>query len=128
MIRKICKDLGIDMTKLYELFPTGPAKGACKLAGLSKPTGCVWKGCMQNLSREKKRKYPMGFYILSYLCIAVFIVATGCLIYRQINLPLHVRWEIYPVQHETDRKGGLWWFLHGRGELVEQSIQELALQ
>jgi dissimilatory sulfite reductase related protein len=41
MIRKICKDLGIDMKKLYELFPTGPAKGACKLAGLSKPTGCV---------------------------------------------------------------------------------------
>jgi nitrate reductase gamma subunit len=43
----------------------------------------------------------MGFYVLSYLCIAVFILATGCLIYRQINLPLHVRWEIYPVQHET---------------------------
>ncbi len=41
MIRKICKDNGIDMKKLYELFPTGPAKGACKLAGLSKPTGCV---------------------------------------------------------------------------------------
>ncbi len=41
MIRKICKDLKIDMKKLYELFPTGPAKGACKLAGLSKPTGCV---------------------------------------------------------------------------------------
>ena len=41
MIRKICKDLGIDMKKLYELFPTGPAKGACKLAGLAKPTGCV---------------------------------------------------------------------------------------
>ena len=43
----------------------------------------------------------MGFYVLSYLCIAVFIGATGCLIYRQISLPLHVRWEIYPVQHET---------------------------
>ena len=41
MIRKICKDCGVDMKKLYELFPTGPAKGACKLAGLSKPTGCV---------------------------------------------------------------------------------------
>ncbi|HQN67726.1 MAG TPA: TusE/DsrC/DsvC family sulfur relay protein, partial [Smithellaceae bacterium] len=27
MIRKICKDLKIDMKKLYELFPTGPAKG-----------------------------------------------------------------------------------------------------
>ncbi len=43
----------------------------------------------------------MGFYILSYVCIAVFIGATGCLIYRQITLPLHVRWEIYPVRHET---------------------------
>ena len=41
MIRKVCKDNGIDMKRLYELFPTGPAKGACKLAGLSKPTGCV---------------------------------------------------------------------------------------
>ena len=41
MIRKICKDTGFDLKKIYELFPSGPAKGACKLAGLSKPTGCV---------------------------------------------------------------------------------------
>jgi len=26
---------------LYELFPSGPAKAACKIAGLPKPTGCV---------------------------------------------------------------------------------------
>lgn len=26
---------------LYELFPYGPAKQACKVAGLPKPTGCV---------------------------------------------------------------------------------------
>jgi TusE/DsrC/DsvC family sulfur relay protein len=26
---------------VYELFPSGPAKGACKVAGLPKPTGCV---------------------------------------------------------------------------------------
>lgn len=26
---------------LYELFPEGPAKQACKYAGLPKPTGCV---------------------------------------------------------------------------------------
>lgn len=41
MIRKLCKDTGYSLKKIYELFPTGPAKGACKLAGAPKPTGCV---------------------------------------------------------------------------------------
>jgi TusE/DsrC/DsvC family sulfur relay protein len=41
MIRKLCKETGFDLKKIYQLFPSGPAKGACKLAGLSKPTGCV---------------------------------------------------------------------------------------
>ncbi|GAB6179279.1 TusE/DsrC/DsvC family sulfur relay protein [Desulfotomaculum defluvii] len=41
MVRKLCKDTGYSLKGLYELFPTGPAKGACKLAGLPKPTGCV---------------------------------------------------------------------------------------
>ncbi|HPS25746.1 MAG TPA: TusE/DsrC/DsvC family sulfur relay protein, partial [Bacteroidales bacterium] len=27
--------------EIYELFPSGPGKGACKIAGLPKPTGCV---------------------------------------------------------------------------------------
>jgi len=26
---------------LYDLYPAGPAKQACKIAGLPKPTGCV---------------------------------------------------------------------------------------
>jgi tRNA 2-thiouridine synthesizing protein E len=26
---------------LYSLFPAGPAKQACKIAGLAKPAGCV---------------------------------------------------------------------------------------
>ena len=26
---------------LYELYPAGPAKQACRYAGLPKPTGCV---------------------------------------------------------------------------------------
>jgi tRNA 2-thiouridine synthesizing protein E len=41
MIRKLCKETGCPLKKVYELFPSGPAKGACKVAGLSKPTGCV---------------------------------------------------------------------------------------
>ncbi|HEX2988010.1 MAG TPA: TusE/DsrC/DsvC family sulfur relay protein [Chloroflexota bacterium] len=41
MIRKLCKDTGYDLKTIYQLFPSGPAKGACKLAGLPKPTGCV---------------------------------------------------------------------------------------
>jgi dissimilatory sulfite reductase related protein len=41
MIRKLCKETGFSLKEVYELFPSGPAKGACKVAGLSKPTGCV---------------------------------------------------------------------------------------
>lgn len=40
-IRMLCKQTGMDLKKLYQLFPSGPAKGACKIAGLPKPTGCV---------------------------------------------------------------------------------------
>lgn len=41
MIRKVCKETGFKLNEIYNLFPSGPAKGACKLAGLPKPTGCV---------------------------------------------------------------------------------------
>ncbi len=41
MIRKLCKETGFSLKTIYELFPSGPAKGACKVAGLAKPTGCV---------------------------------------------------------------------------------------
>jgi len=41
MVRKICKTTGFPLKYIFELFPSGPAKGACKLAGLPKPDGCV---------------------------------------------------------------------------------------
>lgn len=40
-VRKLCKETGFSLKEIYELFPSGPAKGACKVAGLTKPTGCV---------------------------------------------------------------------------------------
>ena len=41
MVRKICQHTGLRLRQIYELFPLGPAKGACKVAGLPKPDGCV---------------------------------------------------------------------------------------
>jgi tRNA 2-thiouridine synthesizing protein E len=41
MVRKICQHTGLKLREIYQLFPMGPARGACKIAGLPKPDGCV---------------------------------------------------------------------------------------
>ena len=44
LTKAVAKKLGPDKGNnkyLYELFPYGPAKQACKNAGLPKPTGCI---------------------------------------------------------------------------------------
>lgn len=47
-IRRLVRAMGEKLGKnksnskyLYQLFPQGPAKQACKYAGLPKPTGCI---------------------------------------------------------------------------------------
>ena len=40
-IRKLTKDTQFSLKYIYDMFPSGPAKGACKIAGLPKPTGCL---------------------------------------------------------------------------------------
>ncbi len=41
MIRVICKETNLKLKDIYTLFPLGPARGACRVAGLPKPDGCV---------------------------------------------------------------------------------------
>ena len=41
MIRKLCKHTGLKLKEIYVLFPSGPSRGACKIAGLPSPEGCV---------------------------------------------------------------------------------------
>jgi len=73
----------------------------------------------------------MGFYLLSYLCVAVFVLASSYRIYVQMTLPVHVRWELYPVQHEPAAKtayGGSymeelnWWEKKQERSLVNEML------
>ena len=41
LIRKLCKQTRFKLKEIYDLFPTGPAKGACMVAGLPDGKGCV---------------------------------------------------------------------------------------
>lgn len=81
----------------------------------------------------------MGLYWFSYICLAAFVLATIRLVYRQMTLPVHVRWEIYPVQHEPAAKaayGGSymeeldWWEKeppHSRFHALTYMIPEILL-
>lgn len=40
-VRLICQQLGLSVRELYKLYTAGPARGACRVAGLPKPDGCV---------------------------------------------------------------------------------------
>ncbi len=41
LVRVLCKGTGLKLKYIYELFPSGPGLGACKVAGLPGPDGCA---------------------------------------------------------------------------------------
>jgi TusE/DsrC/DsvC family sulfur relay protein len=40
-VRVLCKETAVGVRDVYKLFRSGPAKGACRIAGLPRPDGCV---------------------------------------------------------------------------------------
>lgn len=40
-LRKLKNESGVETKELYKLFPKGPAKKAARIAGITKPQGCV---------------------------------------------------------------------------------------
>jgi len=57
------------------------------------------------------------------------VIAAGMRIYRQVTLPLHLRWELYPVKHEVGKKaeyGGSymeepnWWEKERKRSLINE--------
>jgi TusE/DsrC/DsvC family sulfur relay protein len=41
LVRQLCAESGLTLKQIYALFPSGPARGACKVAGLPNPDACV---------------------------------------------------------------------------------------
>ena len=46
----------------------------------------------------------MTLYLLVYLALAIFGVAAGARVYKQLTMPAHLRWELYPVKTEPGEK------------------------
>jgi nitrate reductase gamma subunit len=53
-------------------------------------------------------------YIVAYLAIVIFVIAVIARVVMWVKLPMHVRWELYPVAHEAKRA-------HYGGSYLEES-------
>ena len=43
-------------------------------------------------------------HVLTYLAVAVFVIAVAARAIRLFSMPMHVRWELYPVPHEGGKR------------------------
>jgi nitrate reductase gamma subunit len=56
---------------------------------------------------------PLAGYVVAYVGLGVFLVAVAARIAMWARMPMHLRWELYPVPHEAER------FAHGGSYLEE---------
>ena len=70
--------------------------------------------------------------ILLYVAVVVFVLATVLRIKKYATTPIHLRWELYPVSHEAEKKkyGGSyfeeveWWKKPNKKKLRKQTIRK----
>ena len=69
MVRILSKTTGFPLKRIYELFPSGPGKGACKMAGLPKPTVSRLTYTLSRLgflhADRRMQKYQVGNAVLA---------------------------------------------------------------
>ena len=44
-----------------------------------------------------------GLQLLMYIAYAFFFVGTAYRAYRMAKMPVHLRWDLYPIPHEKDK-------------------------
>jgi hypothetical protein len=74
-----------------------------------------------------------GLQILSYVSIAFFLVVVAAKMIRIARMPVHLRWDLYPIPHEKGRSyyGGSyfeevnWWTKPMHFSLVSE-VREMA--
>ncbi len=78
-------------------------------------------------------------HIVSLICLALFVLAVGVRFHKVSSMPIHLRWELYPVAHEKGAShGGSYleqqdWWMRPReitrlGELKEMLPEMLLLK
>ncbi len=46
--------------------------------------------------------------VLSYVTILIFVIALVMKVARVLSMPIHLRWELYPIPHEKAFSYGGW--------------------
>ena len=44
-----------------------------------------------------------GLQLLMYVAYAVFFIGVAYRAYRMANMPVHLRWDLYPIPHEKGK-------------------------